>query len=84
MDSLREANPLRRPEPRVEEPPPAVTTTSAPPRTTPERQNTPRTTRDTIPRRVITSVTDSIFNFRGSTPRNDTVKRDTLRPISPS
>jgi hypothetical protein len=29
------------------------------------------------------SVTDSIFNFRSVTPRRDTAKRDTLRPIRP-
>jgi hypothetical protein len=33
---------------------------------------------------VIQSVTDSIFNFRDVTPRRDTAKRDTLRPIRPS
>jgi hypothetical protein len=32
---------------------------------------------------VIQSVTDSIFNFRGTTPRADTVRRDTVRPIRP-
>lgn len=94
MDSLREANPLRRSEPREAPPPrPAVTTNTvvspAPPTTTPTtrtepRVATPRETRDTIPQRVIQSVTDSIFNFRDITPRRDTIKRDTLRPIRPS
>jgi hypothetical protein len=88
MDSLREANPLRRSEPR-EAPRPAVTTTTiappgSPPTATEPRVATPRTTRDTIPQRVIQSVTDSIFNFRDVTPRRDTIKRDTLRPIRPS
>jgi len=85
MDSLREANPLRRAEPRAEQPTPPVIDASAPSApAASSRQVTPRTARDTIPRRVIMSVTDSIFNFRGSTPRSDTVRRDTLRPISPS
>jgi hypothetical protein len=86
MDSLREANPLRRTEPRTEPPPtPVVSTTPAPASTRPasEQSAAPRTTRDTIPQRVIMSVTDSLFNFRGVTPRSDTVKRDTLRPIRP-
>lgn len=87
MDSLREANPLRRTEPRPEAPPtPVVSTTPTPTSTRPanEQSAAPRTTRDTIPQRVIMSVTDSLFNFRGVTPRSDTVKRDTLRPIRPS
>jgi hypothetical protein len=87
MDSLREANPLRRAEPRPEPPPePVVSTTPTSPatRAAAGESSTPRTTRDTIPRRVIMSVTDSLFNFRGVTPRTDTIKRDTLRPIRPS
>jgi hypothetical protein len=87
MDSLREANPLRRAEPRPAPPPaPVVSTTPTPPSTRGAggESSTPRTTRDSIPRRVIMSVTDSLFNFRGVTPRTDTVKRDTLRPIRPS
>jgi hypothetical protein len=85
MDSLREANPLRRSE--SSEAPRPVTATVAP---TPAsnapaeaRTTTPRTARDSIPQRVIQSVTDSIFNFRGTTPRADTVRRDTVRPIRP-
>ncbi len=86
MDSLREANPLRRTEPQpAPVSTPAVSSTSTPPSTTPAtRTATPRTKRDTIPSRVIMSVTDSLFNFRSPTPRRDTVKRDTLRPIQPS
>ena len=88
MDSLREANPLRRTEPSAAPPPrPATTvapTTASPAPATESRTATPRTTRDSIPQRVIQSVTDSIFNFRGVTPRRDTIKRDTLRPIRPS
>ena len=83
MDSLREANPLRRAESN-EAPPRAATTTTASPPPAQDRSSTPRTTRDSIPQRVIQSVTDSIFNFRSATPRRDTVKRDTLRPIRPS
>lgn len=82
MDSLRGANPLRF-QPRVAVPPPAVTTTAAPADSTATGQRTPRARRDSIPQRVIQSVTDSIFNFRGTTPRRDTIKRDTLRPIRP-
>jgi hypothetical protein len=86
MDSLREANPLGRTGPRPAPPPaPAVTSTSAPAATRPAAPAgaAPRTTRDTLPSRVIMSVTDSIFNFRSVTPRRDTAKRDTLRPIRP-
>ena len=82
MDSLREANPLRRTEARVA--PPAATTTTAVPSSSTNPMAPPRTSRDTLPQRVIQSVTDSIFNFRDVTPRRDTVKRDTLRPIRPS
>jgi hypothetical protein len=83
MDSLREANPLRRPPPRETPAPVATTTTETVAPTTEQRAAPTRTTRDTIPQRVIQSVTDSIFNFRETTPRRDTVKRDTLRPIRP-
>ena len=90
MDSLREANPLRRSESSAAAPARAVTTTTVAPVTpsatpaTEPRSSTSRTTRDSIPQRVIQSVTDSIFNFRDVTPRRDTAKRDTLRPIRPS
>ncbi|HEX6599781.1 MAG TPA: hypothetical protein VF034_10705 [Gemmatimonadaceae bacterium] len=84
MDSLREANPLRRPPPRETPAPVATTSTEATAAPTDQRTTPTRTTRDSIPRRVIQSVTDSIFNFRDVTPRRDTVKRDTLRPIRPS
>lgn len=87
MDSLREANPLRRREIRPEpSPAPVVSTTPAPTTTRPatEQPSSTRTVRDTIPQRVIMSVTDSLFNFRSVTPRSDTVRRDTLRPIRPS
>jgi hypothetical protein len=84
MDSLREANPLRRPPPRVAPAPVTTTTTEATAAPTDQRTTPTRTTRDTLPQRVIQSVTDSIFNFRQTTPRRDTVKRDTLRPIRPS
>jgi len=79
MDSLRAANPLRRTPPR--EATPASTAASASAGAESVRSTTPRTTRDSIPQRVITSVTDSIFNFRGATPRGDTTRRDTLRPV---
>jgi len=84
MDSLREANPLRRTPPREAPAPVATTNTEATAAPTDQRTTPTRTTRDSIPRRVIQSVTDSIFNFRDVTPRRDTVKRDTLRPIRPS
>lgn len=88
MDSLREANPLRREVTRQAPPPqPATSTTVAPssPATSAQQRATPsRVAPETIPQRVIQSVTDSIFNFRGVTPRRDTVKRDTLRPIRPT
>jgi hypothetical protein len=84
MDSLREANPLRRRPPAETPQPVTTTTTEATAATTGEGATTPRPRRDSIPQRVIQSVTDSIFNFRQSTPRRDTVKRDTLRPIRPS
>jgi hypothetical protein len=83
MDSLREANPLRRPPPPETPAPVTTTSTDAAAPTTEQRATQPRTTRDSIPRRVIQSVTDSIFNFRDVTPRRDTVRRDTLRPIRP-
>jgi hypothetical protein len=76
MDSLRETYPLRRPRP-VESTPAvnasesSTTSSSAPPA---ERAATPSPTRDTIPRRVITSVTDSIFNFRNTPAKPDTTK----------
>ena len=90
MDSLREANPLRRSQVSEEAPvAPRVTTrpttpTAPTPVTETDRTAPARTTRDSIPQRVITSVTDSIFNFRSSTPRSDTVRRDTLRPVRPT
>lgn len=84
MDSLREANPLRRTPPgEAPKATAAATASTAAPSTGAEsvRTSTPRTRRDSIPQRVITSVTDSIFNFRGSTPRGDTSRRDTLKPV---
>jgi len=81
MDSLREANPLRRIPPRDATPTSSAASVSASAGAESARGTTPRTTRDSIPRRVITSVTDSIFNFRGTTPRSDTTRRDTLRPV---
>ena len=88
MDSLREANPLRRSESSGGSATRATTTvapvtssTTAPAET---RRSTQRATRDSIPQRVIQSVTDSIFNFRDVTPRRDTVKRDTVRPVRPT
>ena len=84
MDSLREANPLRRQPPPVTPPPVTTTNTETTAPAVEQRATTSRTTRDSIPQRVIQSVTDSIFNFRDVTPRRDTVKRDTLRPVRPS
>ncbi len=81
MDSLREANPLRRIPPRDATPTSSAASVSASAGAESARGTTPRPTRDSIPRRVITSVTDSIFNFRGTTPRSDTTRRDTLRPV---
>lgn len=84
MDSLREANPLRRQPPPAAPVPVTSTSTEASAGSPDQRATQPRTTRDSIPQRVIQSVTDSIFNFRQTTPRRDTVKRDTVRPIRPS
>ena len=76
MDSVRTANPLvasiRRPM-SVASPATTTTTTSQSPQQ--------RTVRDTTPRRAIMSVTDSIFNFRVTTPatRGTTTRPDTLR-----
>ena len=84
MDSLREANPLRRSQVSEETPATPRVTTRPTPVTETDRTAPARTTRDSIPQRVITSVTDSIFNFRSSTPRSDTVRRDTLRPVRPT
>ena len=95
MDSLREANPLRRTQPRAETPAAATVTTkpsTSAPVTESPRNTSPRTVRDSVPQRVINSVTDSIFNFRSSTPRTtprsdsarpDTLRADTTRPIKP-
>ena len=83
MDSLREANPLRRTPPREAAPAATGATRAASTTAEPVRDSPPRTTRDSVPQRVITSVTDSIFNFRSSTPRSDTVRRDSLRPVPP-
>jgi hypothetical protein len=78
MDSLREANPLRVPRALPE---PTRQQVSTPVSSVPATSQEPRSVRETIPRKVIMSVTDSIFNFRGVTPRGDTgVKRDTLKP----
>jgi hypothetical protein len=81
MDSVRSAHPLQAP---PVAPPPAVSSSSTPTSSSQPQQS--RAARDTLPRQVIQSVTDSIFDFRRVTPakRDSNVRRDSLgRPVIP-
>jgi hypothetical protein len=81
MDSVRSAHPLQAP---PVAPQPAASSSSTPTSSSQPQQS--RAARDTLPRQVIQSVTDSIFDFRRVTPakRDSNVRRDSLgRPVIP-
>jgi hypothetical protein len=82
MDSVRTAHPLQAPPPVA--PPPVASSSSTP--ASPSQPPQSRAARDTLPQKVIQSVTDSIFDFRRATPakRDSNVRGDTAgRPVIP-